>query len=1238
MKVFKKLALLCALSVPAAIHAEDIEVYVGNMGATGAKAKVLIIIDNSGSMNEGVIAPPPYNTNEEYPGVGAGNAFDDGFFFYSVGIPIDEIAASEIENRSDAKRFKMELNGCDAAKEALAKYGYFTGKMLEFSSKKNGGWINLINNNGADMKNPIDCLADFHNDDGDNAFQSPVDTKTQIEQYLKVDGKSSANYDGLKGFPSNSNYGKSHNPFFGYSGEVPHSQYDRSDMEAEFENANVVTLYSPNYIRWYIANKDKQDNKIDKIEVAKETIRTTLGTTPDAEFALMLYNLNFPEENTRDGGRIVAGFGQDENIVDIITSIEGQTNTPLCETLFEAYNYFGGHNVLFGDDDTDCNATSEQSGACARLDYTANIPEFDKSTTIDGAGTIYKTPYTNRGGCAEDISIIYITDGAPTIDNAADISIRTLFNNYVTGQIPKVTPSTVPDVDDLIKYEEVVEGDDGDPVVTTQISYLPALAHYMKKQDINQNISGNQTATLYTVGFGGGAPEALLKKAAHEGGGEYYSANSGEELQLALQKSVGDILSKSSSFTAPSVASNNFDRTQTSDSVYYAMFLPTEGARWAGNLKKLKVSGGKVVDKNGVPALDGDGNIKSGNDIVTTFWSAAPDGDEVRAGGANYVLSQLSVDNRKVYSNLDNESNTLLELDAEKVKTFYGGEDKAAIELGVSTTEITNVINWARGFDVDDEDNDSQTGDIRQDIMGDPLHSRPVALTYPDGEIKIIMGTNAGFVHLFSDKNNTLTEEWSFIPHELLSNLKTLRNNESGEKVYGMDGTATVHFNDANNNGIVDGDDKVWVFIGMRRGGSSYYALDISGSEPELMWSLDNSTPGMGQLGQTWSNPVITYLKGYRDAAGNDEPILVFGAGYDTNKDTGFGADNVGRGIYMVKASDGSLVGKFTNGDSSGGIAFEGEHGIVGEVAMLDSDYDGYTDRMYASDTGGNVWRFDMPSTDKSTWSVFHFAALSNSEILSEQRRFFYGPSVARTYYTQVKTTTIDGEEYITRQELPYEAVLVGSGNRSHPLETVESNFLYMLRDTNTTTKSFTDALDNVPTTLTTLDLMNISASPFEDVESSSDAFIELEKEMSSFQGWYYSLSPTEKSLAKPTVLFGVAYFTSFTPREENDLENCVLAGGMGRLYAFNLHYGSSVYDFGHSLDLGDKIPPPPTFVVEDEFYCLNCGTDDESEPDTPDNGKLLELIGVDENDPTKTTKPGFRTIQNYIFRQEGNN
>ncbi|WP_105255272.1 pilus assembly protein [Pseudoalteromonas sp. T1lg75] len=1224
MKVLNKLALLCALSVPAAIHAEDIEVYVGNSAAMGAKPKVLFILDNSGSMNETVTAAIPYDPAQTYEGIGSSNAFDEGYIFYSVGIPLDDIPLTDLETRADAKRFEMLLNGCDAAKEALAEYGFYTGKMLEFSKAGNGGsWENLKNDNGGNMNSAVDCLDDFRNNDSDNEFENPT---ASLPQYLQVKSGqvySSQGDDELEGFPSNANV-SSHNPFLGYSGSSP-SDYSREQMEAEFEQARIVTLYTPNYVRWHI-NKSVNTTEEQKIEVARETIRSTLGATQEADFALMLYNLNYPAENDRDGGRIVAGFGGgDENIVDIVRSIEAQTATPLCETLFEAYNYFAGNPVLFGDDDTDCNSATDRNSAfddCEILDYTGNSPSYDSSivTDVDGTQT-YITPFTYRGDCPSNISIIYITDGLPVRDEAANEAIARLDGMTLTSD----------EFGDLVVDE----------------SYLPALAHWMHKNDINTNVGGIQSATLYTVGFGDGAPEAILEKAAQAGGGRYYFADDGESLEDAIQETLNTILATSTSFTAPSVASNNFDRTQTSDSVYYAMFLPTEGARWAGNLKKLKVSQGNVVDKNGAPALDTNGNIKSGNGIATTFWSAAPDGGDVRAGGANYVLSQLSAGNRNVYSNFVDYGVSLTipeaSLTASNVNKFYGSEEVAAGKLGVPATEITDLINWARGFDVDDDDNDEQTNDTRQDIMGDPLHFRPVALTYPNDEIKILMGTNAGFLHLFSDKSNTLTEQWSFIPEELLGNLTTLRDNTTGEKVYGMDSTATVHFIDNNNNGIVDeGTDTVWAIMGMRRGGSSYYALDLSNSNaPRLLWKLDPTSPGFEELGQTWSQPVVTYLKGYTydyvDAQGNrwqkPEPILVFGAGYDTGKDTGFEEDSVGRGVYMVKARDGSLVASFV--PSGGTVDFAGRHGIVGELAMLDSNYDGLTDRMYASDTGGNVWRFDMPSADTSTWSVFKFAELSNAEIASEQRRFYYGPAVARTSYTQVTETTIGGQPVINRQESRFEAVLVGSGNRSHPLETVESNYLYMLRDENVRTQTFDGASNPVPAAIKPMHLNDVSSLPFEGLESGTPEFTQQEVTMSSYDGWMYKLSDTEKSLAQPAVLFGVAYFTSFTPSTKNDLAQCVLDGGNGLLYAFNLHYASTVYN-SLTIDLGNKVPPSPTFVVEEEFYCLNCGTGSGEEYGGGENGEgLLKLIGIDENDPSKTTQPGFRTIQNYIYRLE---
>ena len=112
--------------------------------------------------------------------------------------------------------------------------------------------------------------------------------------------------------------------------------------------------------------------------------------------------------------------------------------------------------------------------------------------------------------------------------------------------------------------------------------------------------------------------------------------------------------------------------------------------------------------------------------------------------------------------------------------------------------------------------------------------------------------------------------------------------------------------------------DKAYVFFGLRRGGSMYYALDISNpGSPSFMWKIDPTTPGFSELGQSWSIPVVTKIPGYYDTVNGRKvykPVLIFGAGYDTNKDgTGVAtADSMGRGIFIVDATTGALVWSVT--------------------------------------------------------------------------------------------------------------------------------------------------------------------------------------------------------------------------------------------------------------------------------------------------------------------------------------
>jgi type IV pilus assembly protein PilY1 len=39
--------------------------------------------------------------------------------------------------------------------------------------------------------------------------------------------------------------------------------------------------------------------------------------------------------------------------------------------------------------------------------------------------------------------------------------------------------------------------------------------------------------------------------------------------------------------------------------------------------------------------------------------------------------------------------------------------------------------------------------------------------------IRILVGTNAGALHMFEDSGNSVKENWAFMPKEFISNIKT---------------------------------------------------------------------------------------------------------------------------------------------------------------------------------------------------------------------------------------------------------------------------------------------------------------------------------------------------------------------------------------------------------------------------------------------------------------------------------
>lgn len=1091
-------------------RADDTELFIYDFNKAGDfRPKVLLIFDNSGSMADTMEQiKEAYNPATVYPALSndPDKSNTKRYIYFSTDGSIPAINSN--------KRFSDKLNACATSKGPLASIGYFQSQVWTYEvtsgnppEKGRGGWYSIsgYQENNIDL---VDCKQDVTANNPANPYTGTWSVGT--------------------GYPVNKTSNNQGSWF-----------YTAATRDSVNASNTAVVLYSANYIRWYYGPTGYSIES--RLRIAKDAVKGLISSAPGVDFGLAIFNRN--DSSSTNGGRVVRdilgseitlsnGKTGEQDLLDRVEGLTASTNTPLCETLSEAYRFFGGRSVVYG----------LQGGT--------------RDTTAESPTGTYQAPYDN---CSNNGYVIYITDGEPTQDGDA--------NTFVQGLINTLSS------DEKAAYGTTVTYGSGN----RSSSYLAALAGYMKHKDVNAVSPGTQTVTTFTVGFGDEAISGagnLLAETARRGGGVYYPATNASALSDALKASLLAILRINTSLVSPAIASNNFDRTRSLNNIYYAMFEPDDGPRWRGNLKKLIFSpDGYVADSRGLPAIKFDGTII---DSAQTFWSSGRDGNVVAEGGAQEMLAGKS--NRSLYV-INNAQNRLDQLTKANLVTQAGSEAALMTFMqAVTTTELDSLINWTKGLDVDDEDFDTSTL-IRAHIMGDPLHSRPLVLNYgpqsgnptdaPD--LRILFGTNAGFLHMFKDMGSTIDESWAAIPYEFMANQKALRlNAESAEHIYGVDSSPVALIKDANRNGVLKSSesDFVWVFTGLRSGGKAYYAFNVSSPDtPTLKWRLNSLTTGFGELGLTWSVPEVAFVPGVSD------PVLIFAGGYDVNKSVlGLGtSDSMGRGIYIVNADTGALIFSATPAaTSTSNLRVTGmTDSMPGSVATLDSDGDGKVDRIYVGDTGGNIWRMDLPGTNKSDWSVFKFASLGSDVTQADDRRFFTQPIVVRTINKQVTRTVVGGNVVYSYQDRPFDAVLIGSGDRNRPSsEATVRNGYFMLRDYDVVPRA-ANAQARSPILIT--DLYDVTSDPLS-AQTNTDGILATKAGITTAKGWVNWLNePGEKSMGAGVVLQGKLYFTSFLPQVQSFQQCTIQSIGAARQYMVDMHYGSS---FRYVVDLeGNQTP-----------------------------------------------------------------
>ncbi len=670
---------------------------------------------------------------------------------------------------------------------------------------------------------------------------------------------------------------------------------------------------------------------------------------------------------------------------------------------------------------------------------------------------------------------------------------------------------------------------------------------------------------VFVVGFGGSAPICLkntLNWAAKYGGTDNPTeANSGDpkayditkygdpcattdtnadpalyplfgyaflaEDAAALSKAVKAIAKyiqeKSYSFTAPTIP---LVRIVDNDVGYISSFIPDDTPFWRGNLKAYR------LNSDGTFPVDADGNPLNANLI----WDAV------------VQLKNTASSDRRIYTY---KNSTMTEF-------IYGNLTNADLDVS-SDAERANLINHIRGIDAYDIDQDLNYTEERDWKLGDVFHSNAVIVgspnryfedagfsgpgefydTYKSRTKVIIVGGNDGMLHAFNAA--TGIEQWAFIPPSVLKNLKLIPSTHT----YYVDSSPKV--SDVWIYSTVDDTTKTkdeWrtiLICGLRKGGKQYFALDITDTlNPIFLWEFPRSNDAvtLAKVGQSWSEPAIARVKVEQGGELYERWVAFIGGGFDPNETKTIKAV-IGRAFFVIDIKTGDIIWEYSRDDM---VIYPPNdprrymtYSFAAPSIAVDTNNDGYVDKVYIGDLGGQMWAFDVSfnaitKKSDSLWSAKRLTEPPASN--SEKHPVFYQAAVA-----------------FDDNRNPW--VYYGTGDRENPTDTTNPpEFFYGVED---------DGQGVYPRR--------------ENQELQEISSINTFTPNPSKKGWYLILEKSaqlvEKVLAKPVVFNNIVYFTTYAYRGK--ATGCSVEGD-ARLYELYYKTGGGALNVDELSDL--KGPP----------------------------------------------------------------
>jgi len=465
----------------------------------------------------------------------------------------------------------------------------------------------------------------------------------------------------------------------------------------------------------------------------------------------------------------------------------------------------------------------------------------------------------------------------------------------------------------------------------------------------------------YIVGFAmpyGTNPSQLNTIASAGGTGTAYSATDANSLTTALNKIFSDILSKTG---AASSVSLNSGSASGSDKVFQAKFSSVD---WSGQLIAYNLdSTGTIISSpiawDAGQAINGQ-NYDTGRKILTIKPSS----------GLGIAFRWPAVPGSPTATELDPAEVLALNTSPSNVVDTNGAARLDYIR-GSTANEGTGLNFRPR--------NTSKLGDI---VHSAPYYVGAPAFNYPDDFATgmysafstayatrpgmIYAGANDGMLHGFDEA--TGQEKLAYIPASVYANLTQLTSTSYSHR-YFVDGSPSVgdaFIKRRTTSGALTAAPE-WRSIlvsGLAAGGQGFFALDVTDpstfSEANaasiVRWEFNDLNDS--DMGYSFSQPAIVKLN-------NDEWVAIFGNGYNNTDADGHASSTGYAALYIVDLETGSLVKKFTlpvgSTTTPNGLA---------TPAVIDANGDRVADYVYAGDLLGNMWKFDLTSTNPAQWKI----------------------------------------------------------------------------------------------------------------------------------------------------------------------------------------------------------------------------------------------------------------------------